>query len=76
MTNIRLRNSISILVEWALHHPNKPVKTSTHVAALIYRERILIDPINGNLIAKINQRDGCAERQLLWLCQKMRRKQP
>lgn len=76
MTSTHLKNSIAQLVQWTVRQPNKPHKTSLHVAALLYRGHILIDPRNGKLIASINQRDACAERQLLRLCKKAYRKQP
>ncbi len=61
----RIMIAIEQLKIWALKNFEPPKHTSFHVAALLYRDCLLINLKNGNLIAAVNSKSLCAERELL-----------
>jgi hypothetical protein len=65
--------AINQLKIWAISNHQHPKRTSFHAAALLYRGRILMNPNKSGLLAAVNSKYSCAERMLLWLCEKSTR---
>ncbi len=65
----KIIGAIIELKKYALQNFNAPKGTSFHVAALLYRNCLLINHANGKLIAAVNSKAACAERELLRLCE-------
>lgn len=62
-----INSSIIGLRQWAQTNFIAPKHTSFHVAALLYRGKLLINHRTGKLIACANSKELCAERGLLRL---------
>ena len=67
-----MQNISSVIIQlrdWAITNQKRPQHTTFHVAALLYRNKILINHKTGKIMACINQVSMCAERMLLKLCE-------
>jgi hypothetical protein len=73
--NNQILIAINQLKLWAKSNYTHPKKTSFHAAALLYRGCLLINQKKGGIIACVNSKTMCAERNLLVLCDRYRIKE-